>query len=292
MRANNSTGSSLVRAARRNAWLTVTILVHAICVVALFASPGSWPVIVAVIVANHALLTIASVSPRSRLLGPNLRRLPADAQDDQVALTFDDGPDPHVTPKLLRILAEHDAHASFFLVAQRAERYPDIVRAIADAGHSVENHSLRHAAHFALRGRQTMKRDIEAAQKILCALARRAPRYFRPPAGMRNPGLGLLLHELDLDLVSWTRRGLDTITRDPDRVLRRLVRNLRGGDILVLHEGSSARDSEGEPVVLKVLPRLLTDLEQRNLRAVAIPVIDAVLQGAPTTNVTSRSTCA
>ena len=266
---------SVLHAARRNAWLPVTILVHAGCLVALFASPGSGPTIAAIIVANHAVLAFASMSPRSRLLGPNLRRLLRTARDGEVALTFDDGPDPDVTPKLLRILAEHDARASFFLVAERAQRYPQIVRAIVDAGHSVENHSLKHSAHFALLGREAMKRDIEAAQKILCALAGRPPRYFRPPAGMRNPGLGLVLQELDLDLVSWTRRGFDTITGDPEQVLRRLTRNLRSGDILVLHEGSSVRDPDGGPVVLKVLPRLLGQLKQQNLRAAAISASDS-----------------
>jgi peptidoglycan-N-acetylglucosamine deacetylase len=202
-------------------------------------------------------------------MGANLRRVPG--AGNEIALTFDDGPDPEVTPRVLRVLAERGARASFFCIAERAQKYPEIVRAIVEGGHRVENHSLRHTAHFALLGTKAMTRDVSAAQLILSVLADNAPRYFRPPAGMRNPALDFVLRKLDLGLVSWSRRGFDTFTRDPERVLRRLTKNLRGGDILVLHDGSSARDAEGVPVVLNVLPRLLDHLERESLLAVALP---------------------
>lgn len=262
---------SLTRDAARHPWLVVTVGVHVVALIVLFVRPAAWPLVAAALAGNHGLLAIASVSPRSRLIGPNLRRLPRGASADQVALTFDDGPDPDVTPRLLRILAQYRARATFFCIAERAKKYPDVMRSIVDGGHRVENHSLKHAAHFALLGRKAMARDIAMAQNILFALTNQTPTYFRPPAGMRNPGLDLVLRRLNLSLVSWTRRGFDTVTRDPERVLRRLTRDLRAGDILVLHDGSCVRGVDGEPLVLKVLPGLLAHLAHENLAPVAIP---------------------
>jgi peptidoglycan-N-acetylglucosamine deacetylase len=251
------------------AWFIVAATIHLVAIAAFLA--GYRFLAVAAVLLAQASLFAGSFWPRSFWMGANLRRLPPDSAANSIALTFDDGPDPKATPQVLSVLAAHGAHASFFCIAERAQQYPEIVRAIVAGGHSVENHSLRHNPRFALLGTKAMTRDIAAAQGILTALAGGAPRYFRPPAGMRNPALDFALRRLDLALVSWTRRGFDTITRDPDRVLHRLTRDLRSGAILVLHDGSSARDADSVPVVLKVLPRLLAHLARERLTAIALP---------------------
>jgi peptidoglycan/xylan/chitin deacetylase (PgdA/CDA1 family) len=276
---------------RRDLWLWLTIGVHVVALIALIFVPSSLHFVALALVCNHAFIATASMLPRSSLLGPNLRRLPSSQSDRQVVLTFDDGPDPEVTPRVLQILGRCRAQATFFCVAERAERHPDIVRAIVDGGHRVENHSLKHAPYFALLGRDAMMEEVARAQKILSRLAGRPPRYFRPPAGMKNPCVDFVLRALGLELVSWTRRGFDTVTRDPQRVLRRLTRGLREGDILLLHDGSSARTSDGTTVVLEVLPLLLDALSRNNLRAVAMPdLVDSnVLRACEETTVASES---
>jgi peptidoglycan-N-acetylglucosamine deacetylase len=221
------------------------------------------------VVANHGLLLFASFWPRSRLMGANLRRLPPPCAGE-VALSFDDGPDPEVTPKVLEIMAAHGARASFFCIGERAQAHPEIIKAIVAAGHRVENHSHRHLGYFALLLPNAMARDIARAQAVLTALAGQPPAYFRAPVGMRNPAVDLVLDAQGLRLVSWTRRGLDTVSRRPDRVLRRLTRGLAAGDILLLHDGASARDRAGAPIVLQVLPHLLQRLAQKGLAAVPI----------------------
>ncbi len=251
-------------------WLRLSLGMHAGAPALVIARPSLWPVALAVVVVNHALLFLASLLPRGRWLGANLRRLPA-GPVRAVALTFDDGPDPDVTPRVLSILAEHGARASFFCIGERAQAHPQIVRAIVDAGHSVENHSDRHLPWFAFLTPRAMRREIANAQTRLTQLTGRAPAYFRAPAGMRNPATGLVLAALGLHLVSWTRRGFDTVTPDPARVTRRLVRNLAAGDILLLHDGASAKSRGGQPVVLDVLPRLLEHLTLEGLAVVPIP---------------------
>ena len=97
------------------------------------------------------------------------------------------------------------------------------------------------------------------------------PRFFRAPAGLRNPFLAPVLQRLELTLVSWTRRGFDTVQRDPQRVLQSLTRNLAAGDIVLLHDGHAARTSAERPVILDVLPALLQRLAGAGLRAVTLP---------------------
>lgn len=242
--------------------------------------PAPWATMVlgtavGAIVMNHVLLTAAGLCPRCTLIGRNITRIPAGADvAAAVAITIDDGPDPAVTPVVLDLLRDHGAHASFFLVAQRAERHPDLVARIVAEGHSVENHTRSHSHGFSFSGPARLAREIAQAQASLARLAGEPPRFFRAPAGLRNPLLAPVLCRLGLPLTSWTRRGFDTVTADPDRVLRRLAgaqgRLLAPGDILLLHDGHAARDRDGTPVILSVLPRLLAACRERGLQPVSL----------------------
>lgn len=252
--------------------LWATGAVHAGALVALLAAPAQWPWALAALALNHAVLTAVGLWPRSTALGENLLRLPAAAAARrEVAITIDDGPDPEVTPAVLDLLDAHGARATFFCIAERAARHPALVREIVQRGHSVQNHSHVHRHHFSLLGPRGFAREIGAAQDVLAPLAGEAPRFFRAPAGLRNPFLAPVLHRLGLTLASWTRRGFDTRERDPQRVLQRLTRGLAAGDILLLHDGHCARDAQGRPVVLTVLPQLLAELRRLQLVAVTLP---------------------
>ena len=247
-----------------------SIALHAAAVGLLCVRPAWWPLLLSAVVANHALLTFAVLSPRSRLLGPNLSRLPAGA-GEAVGLTFDDGPDPAVTPRVLDILARAGVTASFFCIGIRARAHPTLVQAIAAAGHSVENHSLTHPLGFASRMPPGLRREVGGAQMILTSLAGRPARFFRAPFGFRSPALDFVLARAGLRHVAWTRRGYDTVCRDPAVVLRRLLRGVAAGDILLLHDGNGARTVQGDPVVLEVLPALLAALAARRLRPMSLP---------------------
>jgi peptidoglycan-N-acetylglucosamine deacetylase len=243
---------------------------HGAALVSFGTHPELWPWALGAVAANHAALTVLGILPRSGLLGPNLRRLPPEsASRGEIAITFDDGPDPDVTPRVLDMLEAHAARASFFCIAENAARHPELCREIVRRGHAVENHSRHHRYTFALRGPAGMRAEIEAGQAMLTELTGRAPRFFRPPAGVRNPLLDPVLHALGLRLVSWTRRGFDTV-HSPDFVASRLLPSLAAGDILLLHDGNAARSASGEPVVLQVLPRLLEAARARSLRPVAL----------------------
>ncbi len=215
---------------------------------------------------NHLLVFAASLRPQDTWLGPNLVRLPRSCQvRGEIALTFDDGPDPEVTPWVLDTLDRYQAKASFFCIAERARRHPDLVREMAARGHPVENHSDRHGNLFALQGPRALYDELRRAQDTLSGLTGRAPSFFRAPFGIRNPWVVPVLDRLGLRLVSWTRRGYDAVLGDSAMVTTLLVRNLCGGDIVLLHDGSCARNRRGEPVIKEVLPRLLDEVTRLGL---------------------------
>jgi peptidoglycan/xylan/chitin deacetylase (PgdA/CDA1 family) len=252
--------------------LKATAALHVGGAIAALAVPGAWPGIVVALAANHLLLFGAGLAPRSRLLGPNIVSLPAPAvARREVALTFDDGPDLATTPRVLDLLDAHGAKASFFCVGERAAACADLVREIARRGHSVENHSHRHSTRFGWYGPTRLRREIEAAQSTIAGITGVAPAYFRAPFGMRSPFLDPALAHCGLRLVSWTRRGLDTIDADPVRVLGRLCDRLAAGDILMLHDGVATGGRTDGRVVLEVLPGLLDRLAAAALAPVSLP---------------------
>lgn len=244
---------------------------HALATAGLVLAPGSWPWVLGTLLANHALITIGGLLPRATWLGRNMTRLPAHAAGRaKVALTFDDGPDPETTPRVLDMLDAAGMRATFFCIGERALCHPALTREIVQRGHAVENHTQTHPHAFATYGPRRMASEIQRAQGTLGDITGRAPHLFRAVAGLRNPFLQPILERLDLRLVSWTRRAYDTRTGDVQTVLHRLAHQLSAGDILLLHDGHSARDETGQPVLLRVLPQLLQQLHDRDLNSVRI----------------------
>jgi len=241
----------------------ISVLVHGAAALSLAVHPEGWAWAVAALLANHSVLVGAVLSPRGSWLGPNLVRLPAAAAHrGEICLTFDDGPDPVLTPQVLELLDRYRAKASFFCVGEKAAAFPELVKEIARRGHSVENHSYHHHAVFALFGVARLKQEVEAAQSILTAITGRSPRFFRAPAGFRSPLLDPVLASRALQYASWTRRGFDAVSGDPRRVLQRLTRGLAAGDVLLLHDNAR--------VVLTVLPALLDEIGAKSLRPVSL----------------------
>jgi peptidoglycan-N-acetylglucosamine deacetylase len=251
--------------------LYASAAVHLGAAAAMLARPRAWPWALGAVVANHFGLAAAGLWPRSQLLGPNWTRLPTNlGVPGAVAITIDDGPDPAVTPQVLSQLAKYGAHATFFCVGERVERYADLARDIVSRGHDIENHSQRHLHNFSLMGPRSMSAEISRGQDSILRVTGSSPRFFRAPAGLRNPFLDPVLTRLRLALVSWTRRGFDTVNPNASVVYRRLTTGLQDGDILLLHDGNAARSRSGRPVILEVLPQLLDALAAKQLRPVTL----------------------
>lgn len=260
---------------RPSLFLRLSAALHGVALVGALAWPAQWPWWLGLVAANHLVLSTAGLWPRSRLLGANLTRLPPEAAArGEVALTFDDGPDPAVTPQVLALLDTAGARATFFCVGEQLRRHPDLGREIVRRGHRIENHTDTHPNSFAAMGWRRMAAQVANGQAAITTITGRPPRFFRAVAGLRNPWLDPILARQGLQLAAWTRRGYDTRTGDADAVLARLTRGLAAGDVLLLHDGHAARTAGGQPVVLAVLPRLLDTLQAQGLRSV--PLAEAV----------------
>ena len=259
------------RTFRPSALVRTSIALHVAAAGTLLMRPQLWPWALSAVIADHLALTAAGLWPRAALLGPNLTRLPSGAAArGEVAITIDDGPDPEVTPAVLALLESQAARVSFFCIGERVAQHPQLAREIIARGHTIENHSQRHLNRFSLLGPRALRAEIGAAQESIARTTGAAPCFFRAPAGLRNPFLEPELARAGLELVSWTRRGFDTVAHAPDGVLARLTHRLAGGDILLLHDGHAGRTPDGAPVILSVLPRLLTVVRTAGLKPVTL----------------------
>ena len=246
---------------------------HVFFAVLTVLNPALWPWTLGAVLVNHLLIFATVVMwPDSRLLGPNMRRLPAAAAlRREVALTFDDGPDPVVTPRVLDLLDQYGAKASFFCIGNKVIAYPELAREIIRRGHSVENHTNSHPHVFPFFGPKALQQEIDSAQTAILATTGVAPIFFRAPMGFRNPFLAPMVERAGLRYTNWTRRGFDTFAKSAEPVWQRLQRGLAAGDILLLHDGRSLLPHNEAPIILEVLPRLLEHLQTLNLKSVALP---------------------
>jgi peptidoglycan/xylan/chitin deacetylase (PgdA/CDA1 family) len=250
--------------------IRASILLHGMGAVLCIGFPTAWPWVLMAVVLDHLLLTLLGLYPQSQGLGANCTRI--DERDPaHIYLTFDDGPDPEITPKVLDLLDQWECKATFFLIGERVRTSPDLARQIRLRGHGIGNHSDRHPIGFALKGIRGFEQDLRAAQDAIRSATGVQPLWFRAPFGFRSPLLEPALCRLGLTLVSWTHRGYDTRERSPQRVERRLLTDLAAGDILLLHDTRDGRTLEGTSMTLEVLPRVLETLQQQGFRSAVLP---------------------
>jgi peptidoglycan/xylan/chitin deacetylase (PgdA/CDA1 family) len=201
-----------------------------------------------------------------------------------VAITFDDGPDPLTTPLLLQMLAKYDVKATFFVVGEKAEKYPHLINDILFSGHSIGNHTFTHDVLIMLKSEKKLSREIESAQTLLKRFGV-VPLAFRPPAGIVNPRLGRILEKQDLFYVHYSCRGLDAGNRRIKNLSKKILRKIRKEDILLLHDVRPPHNSHSTriPVWLKEIDQILAGIPKKGLCIVPLSdIIDKpVMQSIP-----------
>jgi peptidoglycan/xylan/chitin deacetylase (PgdA/CDA1 family) len=174
-----------------------------------------------------------------------------------VVLTFDDGPDPSGTKGLLEVLSRHAVKAAFFPTGLRAEANPDLLREIDQAGHVIGNHTDRHAWFTNLLAGKALEREVVKAQKAVETAIGKTPAFFRPLAGLTNPHHRKVLRRLGLVTVGWDVRVFDT-RKSPEQVVKGILKKVRQGSIILLHE--ACRD----PMDLReMVYTLVTEIRRR-----------------------------
>lgn len=179
-------------------------------------------------------------------------------------LTIDDGPDPDDTPRLLDLLDRHAARATFFVIGERAARHPELIAEILKRGHELGHHTHTHPlASFWCATRFRVRSELDRASAVL-ANAGAQPRWFRAPAGIKNLHLARALAARGLGCVAWTIRSGDCLARDPATVAAHVMRRLKPGMIVLVHEGRSVRPR----VRVHAIALLLEACTARNFRCV------------------------
>jgi peptidoglycan/xylan/chitin deacetylase (PgdA/CDA1 family) len=180
-----------------------------------------------------------------------------------VALTFDDGPDPQTTAKVLDLLARHGAPATFFVTGQKAGLHPGLIRAILERGHTIGNHSYSHDNLIMFKSTGALIQEIQRAQEVFERLGFR-PLAFRPPVGVTNPRLADALASTGLYVVNFSKRAGDRGNRRVVHLSRRILTGLRPDDIIMLHD-IAPRDTAGAEVWLSEVERTLAGIQAKGL---------------------------
>ncbi len=238
---------------------------------ALETLPTGWSALaVCVIIATAVgFLTFAVWHPSSQFFAPVVCHLPSD--QPIVALTFDDGPDPVVTPKILDVLAAHHAHATFFVLGERAARHPEVIRRIHAEGHTVGTHTHTHRIGFHFASPANVTREINQAIAVVAGILPESPTLFRPPQGLRTPLFGSAWRKLrGLTCVTWSVRGLDSFATTPEKIVARISPHLEPGAIVTLHDGTGLGGGSDRAPTITALDRLLGECESRGLRCIAL----------------------
>lgn len=183
-------------------------------------------------------------------------------EQDLVSITFDDGPNPEFTPKILALLKRYNAKATFFCIGQRVEKYPNILREIVADGHSVGNHTHSHSKSFGFFGQEQVISELEKANTVIKKVTGLDTRLYRPCFAVTNPKIEKAVKKLNLHSIGWNVRSLDTTPRPEKMVLKRITSKISRGDIVLLHDTSEK--------TVTVLEQLLLFLKEKKLRSVPV----------------------
>lgn len=195
----------------------------------------------------------------------------------ELALTFDDGPDPVHTRAVLDALEAHGHRGTFFVIGDRAATQLDLLGEIVRRGHGLGNHSLHHSYLTTFVHPQALAAELGSVGGLLASACGQAPRWCRPPVGLLSPRVAAAARRQELELVAWTASARDGGWRSVSRGLSRLLPALTPGAILVLHDG---RGSRGQPSIAReILEGLFEPLAARGLRSV--PLDQLVAPEAP-----------
>ena len=177
-------------------------------------------------------------------------------QKKQVALTFDDGPHPSLTPQILEILARHDIPATFFMVGQNVINYPTAAKAVIDAGHEIGNHTFTHP-HLAAMDESSIMQEIDKCEEALEELCECRPHLLRTPQGVLTPSLERCLRNADYILVLWSLDTRDWDNKSTACIVQTVLDNVKAGDIVLMHDYVSYNSRTPEALEA-VIPALLS----------------------------------
>ncbi len=224
------------------------------------------------------LLTDGIARPGSSLFYPTITHGPRGS--NRIALSFDDGPDPDVTPQVLDVLAQNGTRATFFVIGKRLDAYPELAKRMIADGHVLGNHSWSHSRlqNFYLTKRHLA--EIESCERVIMrTTGSSSPTLYRPPIGLKSWDLARAADRHNLTLVAWSLHSCDTRQPDPGKVAGRVLRKICGGDIVLLHDGHDL-PGRHRPYCAPAVQLILQGLRAKGLECVTIPELLGVHKNA------------
>jgi peptidoglycan/xylan/chitin deacetylase (PgdA/CDA1 family) len=220
------------------------------------------------VLSGGALLAYSVFMPRCQFWAPVIRSLP---DREAVALTFDDGPHPEFTPRILDILSEHGVRTTFFVIGRFAREHPEIIKRMAREGHTIGNHTLDHDRFGVNQKRDYWRRQIGETQRIIAEITGSPPVLFRSPMGFKTGHIAAAARETRMPFVGWSVRGLDTRTMTGDQLTKRVLKRVAGHDIVLLHDGvEPSRAGASQETTVAALPGILAGIAEKKLRMVSL----------------------
>jgi peptidoglycan/xylan/chitin deacetylase (PgdA/CDA1 family) len=214
-----------------------------------------------------SFISRAAFNPESQLFGRTL--VHGSRSNNNVALTFDDGPNDPATGRILRVLDRYKVPATFFIVGHHANRCPDLIRGIAEGGHEIGNHTFAHKS-LAWRSTSTIESEIDRGSDAIGAITGAAPKLLRPPYGSRNPMLFAAARKRSLPLVLWSLPAFDWTEQPAQRVVDRVVPETKNGDVLLFHDGDGREFGVDRTHTVEALPQIIESLMGRGLKFVTV----------------------
>ncbi|MBL7858695.1 MAG: polysaccharide deacetylase family protein [Cyclobacteriaceae bacterium] len=182
-----------------------------------------------------------------------------------IAITFDDGPVPGMTEKILDILKQHEIPAAFFCIGHRIKENPKLLRRLHDEGHLIGNHSYSHKNTFDFLSATGVVKELAETNTIIHECVGVTPRFFRPPYGVTNPMIAKAVARLNLTVVGWSIRSFDTISKDKKKLFNRVTQSLRGGDVILFHDYCD--------VTISILPDVIAHASKLGLKIVRVDTL-------------------
>ena len=190
-----------------------------------------WIVIVIILL----FFIYASADIRSGIYIKTISRI--HTREKQLMFTFDDGPNPDITPQILAILKAHNIQAIFFCQGKNMRNQPDLVRQIISEGHRIGNHTMNHSPWFPFYPAGRMKKEISDCQALIVLIQPvETMRLFRPPFGVTNPNLKKALKDSGYQVIGWDIRSLDTMNIRSEILFKRIIRRIKPGSIILFHD--------------------------------------------------------
>lgn len=224
---------------------------------------------VAALAGAAGAISYGALSPSSQLFGKTFVAAAA-AGSRRLALTFDDGPnDPH-TLRLLEVLAKHGVKATFFMIGRFVSERPEIACAVAQAGHVIGNHTSTHSNLFFASGAQ-LAQELDDCEKALTDAVGEHSKLFRPPWGLRRPGTLRAAARRGLTTVMWSVSGNDWKLLAPEAIERQVARHVRGGDVVLLHDGGHWHMGVDRAPTVAATERLIARYKAEGYGFVTVP---------------------